>query len=84
MAYSGAAMGAPLAAGSASASTVKQVKLDRESELRIEVAYDSPLRLRLVTGTAEIFGTELPPQIWLNFPPRLKLAVSFKSYSARL
>lgn len=77
MAYGGAAPGAPVMAGSTSASTIRQVKLDRESELRIEVGYDSPLRLRLVTGTAEIFGTELPPEIWLTFPPRLKFAVCF-------
>ena len=66
-------------ASSASASTVRQVKLDRESELRIEVGNDSSLRLRLLNGTAEIFGTELPPEIWLTFPPRLKFAVLFLS-----
>jgi polyribonucleotide 5'-hydroxyl-kinase len=76
MAYGGVAMGAPLAGGSASVSTVKQVKLDKESELRVEVPNDTPLRLRLLSGTAEIFGAELPPEIWLNFPPRLKFAVS--------
>lgn len=48
-----------------------------ESELRIEVGNDSPLRLRLLSGNAEIFGTELPPEIWLTLPPRLKIAVSF-------
>ncbi|KAB2613926.1 CLP1-like protein [Pyrus ussuriensis x Pyrus communis] len=53
----------------------RQVKLDRESELRIEVGYDAPLKLRLLSGTAEIFGTELPPDFWLTFPPRLKFAV---------
>ncbi|XP_041008374.1 protein CLP1 homolog isoform X2 [Juglans microcarpa x Juglans regia] len=83
MAYSGAAMGAPGTAGSASASTVRQVKLERESELRVEVSNDTPLRLRLLTGTAEIFGTELPPEIWLNFPPRLKFAV-FTWYGATI
>ncbi|KAH7557452.1 hypothetical protein JRO89_XS11G0158700 [Xanthoceras sorbifolium] len=61
--------------GSASASTLRQVKLDRESELRIEVANETPLRIRLLNGNAEIFGTELPPEIWLTFPPRLKFAV---------
>lgn len=83
MAYSGATMGAPLTAGSASASTFKQVKLDRESELRIEVGNDSPLRLRLLNGTAEIFGSELPPEIWQTFPPRLKFAV-FTWYGATI
>jgi len=72
MAYGGAG---PVG-GSGSASTIKQVKLERESELRIEVGNDAPLRLRLLNGTAEIFGTELPPEIWLNFPPRLKFAVT--------
>ncbi|XP_048230757.1 protein CLP1 homolog [Ricinus communis] len=65
------------------ASTMKQVKLERESELRIEVANDTPLRLRLLNGTAEIFGTELPPEMWLTFPPRLKFAV-FTWYGATI
>ena len=60
-----------------SSAAIKQVKLERESELRIEVCNDAPLRLRLLNGTAEIFGTELPPEIWLNFPPSLKFAVTF-------
>lgn len=72
MAYGGGAMGAP----AMGASAIKQVKLEKESELRIEVANDATLRLRLLTGTAEIFGSELPPEIWLTFPPRLKFAVS--------
>ncbi|KAJ9135189.1 hypothetical protein P3X46_032398 [Hevea brasiliensis] len=63
--------------------TIKQVKLERESELRIEVANDMPLRLRLLNGTAEIFGTELPPEMWLTFPPRLKFAV-FTWYGATI
>lgn len=61
-----------------SSSNLKQVKLDRESELRIEVS-DEPLRLRVVNGTAEIFGAELPPEIWRTFPPRLKFAVRYGS-----
>ena len=60
----------------ASASTPEQVKLDKECELRVEIGPESPLRLRLLTGTAEIFGTEIPPQIWLSFPPSVKFAVS--------
>ncbi|GAV69809.1 MobB domain-containing protein/Clp1 domain-containing protein [Cephalotus follicularis] len=82
MAYGGAAIGAP-PMNPSSASVPKQVKLDKESELRIEAANDSPLRLRLVTGSAEIFGTELPPEIWLSFPPRLKFAV-FTWYGATI
>lgn len=58
-------------------STARQIKLEKESELRIEVGNDAPLRLRLLNGSAEIYGTELPPETWLTFPPRLKFAVSF-------
>lgn len=76
MAYGGAPA-AMTGIGSASASTVRQVKLDKESELRIEVGNETPLNLRVLNGNAEIFGTELPPEIWLTFPPRLKFAVSF-------
>ncbi|KAL5582386.1 hypothetical protein UlMin_014828 [Ulmus minor] len=83
MAYGGAVVGAPPMAGSTSASTIRQVKLDRESELRIEVGNETPLKLRLLNGTAEIFGTELPPEIWLTFPPRLKFAV-FSWYGATI
>ncbi|WMV07403.1 hypothetical protein MTR67_000788 [Solanum verrucosum] len=73
MAYGGTNVN-PLAATGGS-TTVRQVKLEKECELRVEASADSPLRLRLLTGTAEIFGTEIPPGIWLNFPPRLKFAV---------
>ena len=70
-------MSAPAAvSGSASGSTIKQVKLERESEIRIEVGNETPLKLRLLNGSAEIFGSELAPEIWLTFPPRLKFAVS--------
>ncbi|KAL6136428.1 hypothetical protein ACLB2K_061723 [Fragaria x ananassa] len=62
---------------------IRQVKLERECELRIEVGNDAPLKLRVLNGTAEIFGTELPPEIWLTFPPRLKFAV-FTWYGATI
>lgn len=75
MAYGGGVPAVMSGLASASASTIKQVKLERESELRIEVG-ETPLRLRLLNGNAEIYGTELPPEIWLTFPPRLKFAVS--------
>ncbi|KAF5749022.1 hypothetical protein HS088_TW04G00983 [Tripterygium wilfordii] len=71
MAYTGTGTGT----GTPVLATTKQVKLDKESELRIEVANDTPLRLRVLSGTAEIFGSELAPEIWLTFPPRLKFAV---------
>ncbi|KAL0372194.1 UNVERIFIED_CONTAM: protein CLP1 [Sesamum calycinum] len=66
-----------------SSTSIRQVKLDKECELRVEVSPDSPLRLRLLTGTAEIFGTEIAPEIWLTFPPRLKFAV-FTWYGATI
>ena len=52
-----------------------QFQLGKECELRVEIGDDSRLRLRLVSGTAEIFGTELPPQNWLSFPPGHKFVV---------
>ncbi|CAL5369948.1 unnamed protein product [Camellia sinensis] len=73
MAFGGSAVGPPAGAGGPSA--IRQVKLDKECELRIEVGPDTPLRLRLLTGTAEIFGSEIAPETWLTFPPRLKFAV---------
>ncbi|XVF16563.1 hypothetical protein REPUB_Repub10bG0042600 [Reevesia pubescens] len=84
MSYGGAAMAAPAAVScSASALTIKQVKLERESEFRIEVGNETPLKLRLLNGSAEIFGSELAPEMWLTFPPRLKFAV-FTWYGATI
>ncbi|EFJ20213.1 hypothetical protein SELMODRAFT_177107 [Selaginella moellendorffii] len=54
---------------------VRRFELRKESELRVEVGVDGPLRMQLVAGTAEIFGTELPPQYWLTFSPSQKFAV---------
>ncbi|KAL6888901.1 hypothetical protein ACP4OV_009927 [Aristida adscensionis] len=53
----------------------RQYKLAPQSELRVEVLPDAPLRVRLVAGTAEIFGTELPPEGWVPVPPRSKIAI---------
>lgn len=61
-------------------STVRQVILEKECELRVEVS-ETPLKLRLVNGSAEIYGTELPPELWLTIPPTLKFAV-FTWYGA--
>ncbi|CAL5325128.1 unnamed protein product [Camellia sinensis] len=75
MAFGGSAVGPPAGAGGPSA--IRQVKLDKECELRIEglnmflkykpnkpeVGPDTPLRLQLLTGTAEIFGTEIASEI---------------------
>lgn len=73
MAYGGPAVAPTAPPGSSE--TVRQVKLDKECELRVEVGPNFPLRLRLLNGTAEIFGTEIPTEIWLNFPPGYKFAV---------
>ncbi|KAL9263448.1 CLP1-like protein [Drosera capensis] len=59
---------------------MNRIKRERE---RIEVSETSPLRLRLLSGSTEIFGPEIPPEIWLNFPPRLKFAV-FTWYGATI
>eukprot|EP00268_Persea_americana_P017427 TRINITY_DN1838_c0_g2_i9.p1 TRINITY_DN1838_c0_g2~~TRINITY_DN1838_c0_g2_i9.p1 ORF type:complete len:425 (-),score=89.91 TRINITY_DN1838_c0_g2_i9:266-1540(-) len=55
--------------------TSRQFMLGKESELRIEVGMETSIRLRLNSGAAEIFGTELPPENWITFPPRHKFAV---------
>ncbi|KAK2966939.1 hypothetical protein RJ640_002124 [Escallonia rubra] len=80
MAYGGAVAGPPVLTGGPS---TRQVKLDKECELRVEVSPEAPLRLRILSGTAEIFGTEIPPEIWLTFPPSLKFAV-FTWYGATI
>lgn len=59
------------------AGTTRKYKLQKENELRVEVGTDSPLKLQLVMGTAEIFGTELPPMFWMTFPPAHKFAVQY-------
>ncbi|XP_010909089.1 protein CLP1 homolog [Elaeis guineensis] len=65
-----------MASGTATApGSSRQFNLAKESELRVEVGSDTPLRVRLLSGTAEIFGTELPPENWLSIPPRQKLAI---------
>ncbi|KAK3004313.1 hypothetical protein RJ639_018864 [Escallonia herrerae] len=80
MAYGGAVAGPPVLTVGPS---TRQVKLDKECELRVEVSPEAPLRLRILSGTAEIFGTEIPPEIWLTFPPSLKFAV-FTWYGATI
>lgn len=50
-------------------------ELQQESELRVEAGWDSEIYLQLVSGNAEIFGTELPSRRWLKFPPGHKFAV---------
>lgn len=69
--------GAGAGAGGAATTTTRKFKLQKENELRVEVGMDSPLKLQLVVGTAEIFGTELPPMFWMTFPAAHKFAVRY-------
>ncbi|KAL0803735.1 hypothetical protein Bca101_096225 [Brassica carinata] len=55
MSYNGASMNPPPTIVAVSTSS-KHVKLERETELRIEVS-DTPLKLRVVNGTAQTDGT---------------------------
>ncbi|CAI7819917.1 unnamed protein product [Closterium sp. NIES-53] len=41
------------------AESVRQFRLERETELRVEVEWDAKLAVKLVSGTAEIFGSEI-------------------------
>ncbi|GJJ71306.1 polyribonucleotide 5'-hydroxyl-kinase [Entomortierella parvispora] len=52
----------------------KEWILDEENELRIEIDFDTKVKLRLVTGTAEIFGTELGQNVDYEFSGR-KIAI---------
>ena len=45
-------------------------------ELRIEATPHSAISLRLVSGSAEIFGYDLALSHWIKFPPDHKFAVS--------
>lgn len=64
-----------MAAGQGSdGASIRKFELARESELRVEVER-SPVRARLLSGTAEIFGTEMPPDMWMSFPPGHKFAI---------
>uniref|UniRef100_A0A0D9VDT1 Protein CLP1 homolog n=1 Tax=Leersia perrieri TaxID=77586 RepID=A0A0D9VDT1_9ORYZ len=64
-----------MAAAGGAAQPPRQYKLAPQNELRVEVPPDAPVRVRLVAGTAEIFGTELPPEGWVPVPPRSKIAI---------
>ncbi|KAG0249492.1 hypothetical protein BG011_009254 [Mortierella polycephala] len=56
------------------ATAPKEWLLDEENELRIEIDFGTKVKLRLVTGTAEVFGTELAQKIDYEFSGR-KIAV---------
>lgn len=52
---------------SSAASLKKEWDLNRESELRCEVPESATLTLRLVAGSAELFGTEMAPDKVYSF-----------------
>lgn len=54
---------------------VRRVTLEKQSEIRIQVPQISPLKLRVLHGKVEIFGSELPRNVWLTFPPLQQFAV---------
>eukprot|EP00271_Cylindrocystis_brebissonii_P011828 TRINITY_DN29795_c0_g1_i1.p1 TRINITY_DN29795_c0_g1~~TRINITY_DN29795_c0_g1_i1.p1 ORF type:complete len:458 (-),score=93.73 TRINITY_DN29795_c0_g1_i1:276-1649(-) len=60
-----------------------QYDLGKESELRCEVSADAGVRIRLLTGTAEVFGTEIAQGQWVDCPPCEKFAV-FSWHGARI
>lgn len=52
----------------------KKWTLGQEQELRLEISNKENLRVKLVTGTAEVFGTELGKDVWYVFSDQ-KLAI---------
>ncbi|CAI5941692.1 unnamed protein product [Closterium sp. NIES-64] len=65
---------APPAAAEAGES-VRQFRLERETELRVEVEWDAKLTVKLVSGTAEIFGSEIAVGQNVTFDGGEKFAV---------
>ncbi|KAM0932460.1 putative polyribonucleotide 5'-hydroxyl-kinase Clp1, P-loop domain, clp1 beta-sandwich [Dioscorea sansibarensis] len=64
-----------LAAAAAVKASTRKFYIRKKSELRVEVEPLVPFRVRLLFGTAEIFGTELPLRTWLSIPPYVKFAI---------
>ncbi|CAH8385102.1 unnamed protein product [Eruca vesicaria subsp. sativa] len=63
---------------------VRRVTLQKQSEIRIQVPQMwPPLKLRVLDGKLEIFGSELPRNVWLTFPPLQQFAV-FTWYGATI
>ncbi|KAH0885805.1 hypothetical protein HID58_061901 [Brassica napus] len=84
MSYCGLSMNSDATTASTEFSPqVRRVKLEKQSEIRIHVTQISPLKLRILHGQVEIFGSELPRNVWLTFPPLQQFAV-FTWYGATL
>lgn len=62
---------------SSSTSSVPSTKfeLEKETELRLEVEGSAPVQVELVSGMAEVFGTELVKNKKYTFPPGSRAAV---------
>ncbi|CAF2275608.1 BnaA04g11670D [Brassica napus] len=84
MSYCGLSMNSDAATGATEFSPqVRRVTLEKQSEIRIQVPQISPLKLRVLHGKVEIFGSELLRNVWLTFPPLQQFAV-FTWYGATL
>ena len=57
--------------------------MERETELRCEVEWDASLKVKLVSGTAEIFGSEIAIGQQVTFDGGEKFAVSESFLSVR-
>ncbi|KAM4636819.1 polyribonucleotide 5'-hydroxyl-kinase Clp1 [Discoglossus pictus] len=66
--------GGPWSSSSSSGPSTK-FELERETELRLEVEGPAPVRVELVSGLAEVFGTELTRNKKYTFPPGSRAAV---------
>ena len=58
----------------------KVYDLEKETEVRCEVAWDSPVSVKLLRGTAEIFGTEIAQGQTVVFNNGTKFAVRCRNY----
>ncbi|CAA7055356.1 unnamed protein product [Microthlaspi erraticum] len=80
----GPSMAKPLMNSDESGHQIRRVvMLKKQTEIRIHVHEISPLKLRVLDGKVEIFGSELPPKAWLTFQPLQQFAV-FTWYGATL
>ncbi|KAJ0971316.1 hypothetical protein J5N97_019275 [Dioscorea zingiberensis] len=55
--------------------SIKKFIVEKESELRVKVGPPYSIRVRLLSGTTDIFGTELPLRDWFSIPPLLESSI---------
>jgi polyribonucleotide 5'-hydroxyl-kinase len=63
------------AAGGGEERPWKDWVLEKETELRLEAPEDTTVDVKLLTGTAEVFGTEMARNKSYSLSPRLKVAI---------